>query len=321
MKRILLMIALLSAGASPAAASPVPGVLLDSYAAIVNGKVITVGDVLAAMQPAQERLAGRLQGAELQQRLTDEYARIRDALVESELILLDFERQGGALPDRAIEDHVNSVILERFGNDRAELLRALATERLTFADWRKQMKDQLIVQLMRQREVFAKILITPLDLQQAYDRGRDAYSQPERVHLQTRILAPAGESETERWQALGQAVETRRQLLSGELPPDAAPGTLADAEWFDAASLNDTIRDAIAGLAPGDIAEPVELGVEIYLIQLLERQEDRVRPLDEVAPELERQLRNQEFERLNRIWIDALRSRYFVQVFSHALFE
>jgi parvulin-like peptidyl-prolyl isomerase len=321
MKRFLLLCALLG-GTVPgfAAAPPVPGVLLDSYAAIVNGKVITVGDVLAAMQPLQERLAARLQGAELQQRLAEEYHAIRNSLVESELILLDFELQGGDLPDRAIEDHINSVILERFGNNRAEFLRALAAERLTFADWRKQMKDQLIVQIMRQREVLAKILITPLDLQQAYDRNRDTFARPERVHLRTRILGPAnadGSPEETRARAL----DVRNRLASGDLPPGDAPGTLADPEWFDTANLNDAIRDAIAGLAPDGIAEPIELGGDLYLVQLLDRQEARVLPLDEVSPDLERELRRSEYERLNRIWIDTLRAKYFVQLFTHSLFD
>lgn len=320
MKRFLLLWALLGWAVPGFAATPPAGVLLDSYAAIVNGKVITIGDVLAAMQPVQERLAARHQGPELQQRLAEEYNAIRDGLVESELILLDFELQGGALPDRAIDDHINTVILERFGNNRAEFLRALAAERLTFADWRKQMKDQLIVQLMRQREVLAKILITPLDLQQAYERNRDTYASPERVRLRTRILGPVnadGSPEETRARAL----ETRDRLASGDLAPEEAPGTLADAEWFEVDNLNEAILKAIADLDPQDFSAPVELAGDLYLVQLLERQEARTLPLDEVSPEIERELRRKEYERLNRIWIDALRAKYFVQLFSHSLFN
>ena len=89
MKRILLCLALAVLAAPPAAPAD-SGMLLDSYAAIVNGKVVTVGDVLRHMQPAAERLSLRLQGADLAQRLAEEYDAARDALVDSELILLDF---------------------------------------------------------------------------------------------------------------------------------------------------------------------------------------------------------------------------------------
>jgi parvulin-like peptidyl-prolyl isomerase len=317
MKRFLFLLAgLLAASAAAAQSLPVSGILLDSYAAIVNGKVVTVGEVLSALQPVQERLATRHTGAELEQKIVEEYARVRDSLIESELILLDFEMQGGALPDRAIEDHINTVIHERFDNDRAAFLRALAEERLTFAEWRKQMKDQLIVQIMRQKEVSAKILITPLDLQAAYDRQRDAFSRPEQVRI--RILSfAAGQADA--------AADLRERILAGDLAFEAAAAegiTLQDdPEFIELASLHETIRTALDGLAPGDIAAPVAIADAPYLIQLVDRQAARVLPLDEVAPQIEKELRRAEYDRLNRIWINSLRSKYYVQTFTHNLFD
>lgn len=296
--------------------------LLDSYAAIVNGRVITLGDVLSALQPVQERLAIQYEGRELENRIIEEYNNIRDSLIESELILLDFELQGGTIPDRAIEDHVNEVIHDRFQDDRAAFLRALAAERLTFTEWRKQMKEQLIIQVMRQREVAAKILITPLDLKKAYDRNRDRYVQPERVRLQTLSLGPAG-SGTEKEAAETRARDLRDRLLAGETDFADADGTLVmdDAEWVESASLHDAIREVIDGLAPGDIAPPVEIDGDLYLIQLGEHQPARQQPLDEVTPEIEKELRRAEFNRLNQTWIDSLRAKYYVQLFSHDLFD
>ncbi len=321
---ILPLILILSASTSLAQALPASGILLDSYAAIVNGKVITVGDVLAVLQPVQERLATQYDGNELEQKILEEYDVVRDNLIESELILLDFEMQGGTLPDRAVEDHVNSVIHDKFQNDRTAFLKALAAERLTFAEWRKQMKDQLIVQIMRQKEVSSKILITPLDMQKAYDARRDAYSLPERVRLRTLDFG-RGDTKKERQDIREKAEAHRGRLLAGEgaFETSAPEGAALqdDLEFIDSASLNETLRAAIAGLAPGDISGPVEIGDHLYLVQLVERQEARVRPFNEVAPQIEKEIRKAEFERLNKVWIDSLRSKYYIQVFAHNLFS
>ena len=292
-------------------------ILLDSYAAIVNGKVITVGEVLSALQPAQAALAAKYDGAELQQKITTEYETLRNSLIDSELILLDFETQGGTLPDRAIEDHVNTVIHERFGNDRTAFLRALAEERLTFTEWRRQMKDQLVIQVMRQREVAAKILITPLDMQQAYDaRKATAYSVPERVRLRTLTLPADSKKNTKKMVA---------SICSGKLSFEDAVAKGAtlqdDPELIDVGSLNETIRNAIASLPDGGISEAVEIGDTSYILQVVERTAPRLRPLDEVSPEIEKELRRAEFDRLNRIWIESLRSKYYIQTFTHNLFE
>lgn len=320
MNRLVLpLAALIWATAAGAQGLPASGILLDSYAAVVNGKVVTVGDVLSAMPAAHERLAAQYAGRELEEKLLEKFNDVRDALVESELVLLDFETQGGALPDRAIEDHVNSVIHDQFQNDRTAFLKALADQRLTYAEWHKQMKDQLVVQIMRQKEVSAKILITPLDLQAAYDaRKLSAYAIPERVRLRT-LAFPATTTRPN-------AGKIRERIRSGKSSFEqvAAKKDVTaqdDAEFLDLASLAEPLRGALAGLAPGDVSEPVEIGGSIYLVQLVERQDARVRPLDEIAPELEKELRKAEFERLNKAWIDSLRAKYYVQVFDHDLFD
>lgn len=313
----------LCALAAPAPELPAAGVLLDSYAAIVNGRVITVGDVLAALQPTQARLAALYDGPELEEQLLAEYEKVRANLVEAELILLDFETQGGSVPDHAVENHINTVIHERFADDRTAFLRALAAERLTFSAWRQQMKEQLIVQIMRQREVSAKILITPLDLQTAYDRRRADFLLPERVRIRT-LTVPRGADESAHRAARDRLAGLRARLLAGDLAfaQAATAGiTLGDDDaLIETGSLAEPIRNALTPLAPGGISEPVEIGAELYLVQLVEREAARTRSLAEASPELERDLRRAEFERLYRIWIDSLRSKYFVQTYSHDLF-
>ena len=320
MNRFALLLAVFcvrAAAAAPAQTFPAGGVLLDAYSAIVNGKVITVGDVLLALRPAQERLAARYAGRELEQKLVEEFDATRASLVESELILVDFEMQGGSLPDRAVEDHVNSVIHDRFGNDRAALLKALSAERLTYGEWRQQMKDQLIVQIRRQQEVGSKILITPLDLQNAYEaRKLSDFTRPERVRLRTLALPASG--------AVAPA-ELAARIRSGDLPFDASAAEGAEfqdaADFLEVASLHEAVRAAVERLAPGEISDPVDVGGTPYLVQLVERQEAQVLSFDEAAPELRRDLRRAEFDRLNQIWMDSLRSKYHVQLFAHDLLD
>ena len=292
--------------------------LRDSYAAIVNNKVITIGDVLSAIGPGMERLQSRYEGRELEQKILEAYNATRDALIEAELILLDFETQGGVLPDRAIENNINTVIYERFGNDRTALLQALAESRITFTEWREQLKEQFIVQYMRRNEVTSKILVTPLDIQQAYEARKSAdFAAPERVRL--RLLAlPATTT-----RANAGKIRARIQAGKNTFEQVAAKGATLqdDGEFIETASVNETFRDAIAPLAPGDVAGPVELDGTLYLVHLAERQEARVRPLEEAASEIEKDLRRAEFDRLSKIWIDSLRSKYYIQTFAHSLFD
>jgi len=326
MKRTFLILCLaLFTLSTEAQVLPAEGLLLDSYAALVNGKVITVGDILSALQPVQARLASQYQGKELEQHIQEHYVEAREALVQSELVLMEFEIQGGTLPDRAIEDHINTIIHDQFNDDRTTFLRALAEQRLTFSEWRKQMKEQLIVQVMRQREVSSKILITPYDVQMAYDQMKtETFFVPEKVRLLTLTL-DKGDTTEEKEKILTQAQDLRSRLLAEEIQlaqaADETGGKIEGAEWFEVANLNASILGAIDGLASGQISAPLEIEDSLYLVQVVERQLATTVPFAEAAPKIERTLRNDEFDRLNKIWMGTLRSKYYVQVFTHNLFE
>lgn len=293
------------------------GVLLDSYSAVVNGRVITVGEVMDAMRPEHARLVRQYGGDELVAKLMEAYKESRDRLIADELVLADFAAQGVTLPERAIEDHINGIIHERFNNDRTAFLQALAEERTTYEEWRKRMQDQLIIQVMRQREVSSKILVTPYDIQAEYDAHREQYTVPEKVRLKLYVL-PAGAKIR-----LGELADrVRNGALSME---DAAvhfhmteqdPG-----EAMELASLQASLRDALSGAREGDLVGPVDLDGTEYLVKLLEREEERIEPLEDVADGIAAKLRAREFERLEKIWLNTLKGKYYVQVFANDLFK
>ena len=304
--------------ASPAwAAAPHGGLLLDSYAAVVNGKVITVGEVMDAIRPEQARLARQYGGAELEEKMVGLFREGRDRLIADELVLADFAAQGASLPERAIEDHINGVIHDRFANDRTAFLQALAEERTTYDEWRKRMQDQLIIQVMRQREVASKILVTPFDIQAEYNAHPEKHSVPEKVRLKLFVLPEGAEIDL-------QALADR--LRNGALSPDDAAShfgmTVQDmGEALETTSLQASLQSALADAKDGDVLGPLMLDGQEYLVQLVERQPAHSTPLEDVSDEIASELRKREYERLEKIWLNTLRGKYYVQVFANDLFK
>lgn len=313
--RILIAIALVGGWAECAAAAG--GILLDSYAAVVNGRVITVGDVMDAIRPEQARLLRQHGEEDIQKKMVEAFREGRDRLIADELVLADFAAQGATLPERAIEDHINGVIHDRFGNDRAAFLEALAEDRTTYEEWRKRMQDQLIIQVMRQREVSSKVLVTPYDIQAEYDAHRERYAVPEKVRLKLFSLPEGSKSR------LGKLAD---RIRKGALTLDGAVAhfhmTEQDAgEALETSSLQAALRDALADAKEGDLVGPVSLDGREYLVQLVEREEGRTEALEDVADGIAAELRKREFERLEKIWLNTLKGKYYVQVFANDLFK
>lgn len=311
-------------------ALPLEGVLLDSYAAIANGKVITVGDVMTALQSSPEAAARSADPAALDAL----YRRTRDDLIAGELILQEFAAIGASLPERAVEDRVNSIIHDRFRGSRTAFLEALAAERTTYEEWHARMIDQLAIQLMRQREVDAKVSVTPVDVQAEYEAHLTDYDRPERVRLEAWSIpspSPASPPQVEAARDLYRAF-LRATRATPPAAPDwpAAPANAPDfvpraeelpSDWTLADDLAPAFRKAIDGVAAPGAPRPLRIGRRTYFLRLLDREPARRLTLDEAAPEVAAKLRAAQRERLNQIWLDSLRAKYHVQLYEHNLFS
>lgn len=295
------------------------GMLLDSYAAVVSGKIITVGEVLDGMRQEREALSVRYSGEELNRKLEAAYKESLERAIEAQLVLADFKESGGDLPERAIEDHVNGVIREQFGNDQSAFLQALGEARLTYSEWREQMKEQLILQAMRQREVAAKVQVTPLDVQERYDRDAARYTTKAQVRLRLVSVPPDASRKVN-------LAKLAARLQDGAVTLEAVEkhfklGVQESEDPLDEGSLNETLLVALEGKSAGDVAGPVDLEGTQYLVQVLERIPEERRPLSEVREGIEAELRKECFERLYDTWMETLRSKHYVEIYKNDLFR
>ena len=111
---------------------------IDGYAARVNNRIITVGDVRTSIAPIIQQLFQRYQGEELALQIQELYIQGRESLIEEALIKEEAKSRALSLPPDVIEKEIQKVIQERFDGDRALLNKALAERRMTLEEWREE---------------------------------------------------------------------------------------------------------------------------------------------------------------------------------------
>ena len=103
--------------------------LAQSYsngpAAAVQGKVITKSEVRDTVR-AQEQILMGMFGATDPERMKREIAETRanalDALIDRELILIEFAKVGGVIKPQYVDDQINNIVREAFKGDRDALV-------------------------------------------------------------------------------------------------------------------------------------------------------------------------------------------------------
>lgn len=320
MKR-LLPILLIASGIAGRAAAAEP-MTVDGYAAIVNDHVITAGEVLESIAGIDEQLRLTCSGRELAARRVEAFSNGVARLVEQQLIVEEFKKNGGSLPDRIVNDRINEFINDRFRGDRAEFINELTKQRITFDEWKEGMRDRIVSGMLRRQEVNDKIRITPGQLHDAYERQKARFSVTEQAKIRM-IVLHQGTTDDEREQKRQQAILLRGKIIGGESFAEIARSKSEDNKaasggdwgWINPADLRDELKNAIAKMKPGQISEVLAVGSDYYLIQLEERREAGVKSFDSVRSKLEDEIRQTEGERLYNAWINRLKQKHNIKIF------
>lgn len=294
---------------------------VDGFAAVVNDRIITMGDVLELIQPSVLQMRDTFAGEELERRREEAYKTGLNLLIEQALIVEEFKKSGLTIPDRMVNDRINAVISENFNNDRARFLAALADEESTLTEFQERIRERIIVSAMRQQEVTDKIKVTPEALLQTYEKNHARYEQPAQVNL--RMITLRKDKVSDEAALREQAVLLRGKILGGatfaevaeEFSQDTKASSGGDWGWIKPDDFRAEIRDALKKLKDGEISEILETPEAFLLLQVVERREPSVRTMEEVRPELEKEVRRAEGERIYNAWIDRLKAKYTYMIF------
>lgn len=290
---------------------------LDGFAAVVNERTITIGDVMMSIHEAEERLRILYGGEELEAKRQELFRSGLERLIDQALIIEEFgTRKDMQIPERMVDDRVNEIVFERFNNDRSALMSALAEDQITFADWRETIRERLIVMALRRVEIGDRIIISPTQVRQAYEERKDRYHSPGQVKLRLIYLPLENPPEA----AHEAAVAARARIEAGEAFADVAKEVSRDPSaplggdwgWLDPAMLREELKTVASGLAVGTVSDIVFTPEGYYLLQLDERRDASTKSFEEVRAEIEAELRERESERLYADWMKRLRQKFSV---------
>jgi len=297
---------------------------LDGYAAVVNERVITIGEVMEYLRPVEQQLRETYSGVELEEKMEEMYNKSRTALVEEALILADFNsHEEMQIPEQLIDERLNAMIHEQFDDDRALFLEALTRQRMSMEEMREQIKDSLILMILRRQEVADRVSISPLAVLENYENNIEDYEQPGKVQLQM-IALNKGKTPEEQQIKLQEIQGIIEQLNKGEdfsaLAKEVSEDNKAqyggDWGWIEAENLRAELSEVATESKPGEISGVIDLGTIMYIMKVGARKAPSVIPLEDVREQIERSLKIKEQERLYNEWINRLRDKFYIRIYN-----
>jgi parvulin-like peptidyl-prolyl isomerase len=254
----------------------------------------------------------------LETKLSEMQKENMDKLVEQQLILREFKTAGYSLPESVIDDLVQETIKAEFG-DRATLTKTLEARGMSYEKFRQQIKERFIVEQLRLKNISQEIIISPHKIEKYYLDHREDFKEEDQVKLRRITLNKSSDPKAPDARKLAEEILDR--LKDGatftELAAIYSQGSQESREgvWYNRSALRRELAEAAFALNPGQHSQVIETASECYLLMVDEANKSHYKPLSEVRVEIEKNLRLEERNRLEKQWIDRLKKKTFVQYF------
>lgn len=151
-------------------------------------------------------------------------------------------------------------------------------------------------------QITKAIAIPETELRRAYEQNRDRFRTPERVHVRHILLKTADKPKDEIPKIKEKAEALLKQVKGGADFADLAkknsedPGSAAkggDLDWISRGQTVKNFEESAFSLKPGETSNLITTEYGFHIIQVLEKQEARVKPFEEVKDELANERKKQ----------------------------
>ena len=279
---------------------PVQGGIIDRVLVRVSGEAILFSEFEAQLQERLSAIAGQIPQDQIDAQLPQLRLTLMVALVEEALLKI---RAGelGIIADPNEIDRAIMNIRESSGLVDDNLWRqALAENGLTEAQMRDNASEAIVQQRMMIQEIQRQVFVSQREVQTYYEENTAQFSEPEQVLFQQLVFAFQGADRAEvRTRAENALTELRAGIsLSAVGNKYARPNVdvvqdAAGASWISPEDIQGTVRAVIETLTPLAYSDIVEATFGVHILQLMDRREGRVVPLEEVEGLIRNQLTDQ----------------------------
>ncbi|MGD9043075.1 MAG: peptidylprolyl isomerase [Desulfobacterales bacterium] len=313
---VLLALILVSAGGF-AADKKAPGDMI----AVVNGTVITHGEFDRVLNYELKRAAQSgqpIQDAQMPQIENN----VLDGLIVGELLFQETRKQGIEVKPETVAEQL-AVVKQRFPSE-AEFNKALEENNLTESKIKADIKRDMAIQQLLDKEVDQKIQISDDESKTFYDTNPQLFQQPEQVKASHILIKVAEDAPDEqKAEARKKINEIQQKVKKGEdfaeLAKTHSEGPSAprggELGFFGRGQMVKPFEDAAFDLKPNETSDVVETRFGYHLIKVSDKQPAKKIAYADVKDRINKHLKDQKLRTERQLYFEKLKKDAKIEKF------
>lgn len=298
------------------------GKVVNTIAAVVNDEVVTLYDVNREAQPVI-REAEKKSAIDAATRTQIRRAAL-EHLIDKRLLDQKIKELGIKVTEEEIKQAIDDVKKQNNMTSQEMLVAALASQGLTFEQYRAQLQEQIEKLKLVSMEVRAKIHVTESEMLEYYEANRAKYSEEDtfrarHIFFKTSEKAPAEDIKRTMNTALLVLAEAKSGKDFAELAKTYSEDPAARKDGgalgsFKKGDMMPELEGAILVMKPGEVSELVYTTSGFHIIKLEERTPGKMKSFESVKIEIDDVLyRKKSEERFNQ-WAKDLRAKASIEM-------
>lgn len=298
------------------------GKIVNAIAAVVNDETVSLFEVQREAQPfiREAEKKAPLDSAAL----TQIRRAALDRMVEKRLVEQKIRELNIKVSEEEIRQAIDDIKRQNNIPSQDALVAALASQGLSFDQYRTQLQEQIEKLKLVSMEVRSKVQVGETEMREYYDANRSKYTEDEAFHARHiffKISEKAQSDEIKR--AMTTALAVLADARSGKDFAELAktysedPAARKDGGDLGTFKKNDMLPELVQAILPmkaGEVSELVYTPAGFHIIKLEERISGKLRPFEGLKAEIEEAIYRKKSEDRFSQWAKELRSKASVDI-------
>jgi peptidyl-prolyl cis-trans isomerase C len=291
-------------------------------AAVVNGVVITHEEVNRQMFVLEQQLLSTQGKAIRPDMVPGVRNQILNDLIDKELLYQESQEQKMVVEEKVVDEKMESL-KKRFPSEK-EFQDQMRQMSLTEGTLRSQIKKDLAVQRLVEKDILVKVHISDEDAKSFYDGHPDLFKEPEQVKASHILLKVEADAEPAKKEEIRKKMEgIKKRLDKGEdfavLAKEFSQGPSAekggDLGFFGRGKMVKPFEDAAFSLKPGEVSGIVETPFGYHLIKVFDKKAERTISYADSKERIKQYLWRVKFIEEKNGYVEALKKKGKVEIF------
>ena len=306
------------------AGSPYGGAVVEQIVARVNDRIITQTDYDRALQELNAE--GQQRGESMQQMADSRRHLLRDMIDQQ--LWLSKGKELGITGDTELIKRLDDIRKEYHLASLEDLQKAAEAQGVSYADFKQNIRNQIIIQNVMRQEVGSRIQITRGEAERYYAQHKEDYQQPETVRLSEILIstgAPGANGEPDpakvaeakvkaedieaRLSAGGDFAELARRFSNGQTA--ASGGELGQFHHGDLAKV---LEDKTFNLKSGQWTAPILTRQGWIILKVVQHIPAGPRPFNQVEDQVDQSLYMSLMAPAIRAYLTKMREEAYIDI-------